>query len=349
MEPTDPENAALLWYGCKFNILREAIAIYVILTRGNSLANPKTKGLYPHPDGDFHTMVNIWNAAEWTHQLSKHLDPTVKQDSEKLTKIWGRLSTSRRQYLMLREHFTGQLKNVASCYQSIRTRCWVLRRRIDCSATRLSLAIFKAYKSSLMVKELAGHYSSIVEPDEWKIGNTSAMTFNPSLVVTALKTVRILGINSTAAYAPEKVLETVMPVPEDFLISELWFCKTMGKVPSFQVTLERMQSAAVYTNMTMVQRLCHALELTPINSHSARETSPLTTEKGTIELMQSTQWIYERGMHELQEAAIENFQDIPIQVLAWHWQENNSFPVVNCTATYLTFPVPSSDKGSDRH
>ena len=34
MEPTDPENAALLWYGSKFNVLREAIAIYVILTRG---------------------------------------------------------------------------------------------------------------------------------------------------------------------------------------------------------------------------------------------------------------------------------------------------------------------------
>ena len=27
MEPTDPENAALLWYGSKFNVLREAIAM----------------------------------------------------------------------------------------------------------------------------------------------------------------------------------------------------------------------------------------------------------------------------------------------------------------------------------
>ena len=71
-----------------------------------------------------------------------------------------------------------------------------------------------------MVKELAGHYSSVTEPDEWKIGTTFAMTFNPSLVITALKTVRILGINSKANYAPEKMLDTVMPVPEEFLLSQ---------------------------------------------------------------------------------------------------------------------------------
>ena len=220
--------------------------------------------------------------------------------------------------------------------------------QIDCPLPDYQWPSFRAYKSSLMVKELAGHYSSIIEPDEWKIGNTSAMTFNPSLVITASKTVRILGINSIAANAPEKMLDTVMPVPEDFLISELWFCKTMGKAPSFQTILERIQSTAVYTNMTMVQRLCPALELTPINSHPAKDTVSLIIEKGTREVMQSTQWIYERGMHELQEAAIENFQDIPVQVHGWHWSESNAFPVMNCTATYLTFPLPSSDKGSDR-
>ena len=104
----------------------------------------------------------------------------------------------------------------------------------------------------------------------------------------------------------------------------------------------------MYTNMTMVQRLCPDLELTPINSHPAKNIVSLTTERGTLQLMQSTQWIYERGMQELQEAAIENFQDIPIQVDGWTWSDSSAFPVVNCKATYLTFPVPSSDKGSDR-
>ena len=43
---------------------------------------------------------------------------------------------------------------------------WMVVPRTDrLSATRLSLVIFKAYKSSLIVKERAGHYSSIIEPD----------------------------------------------------------------------------------------------------------------------------------------------------------------------------------------
>ena len=177
MEPTDPENAALLWYGSKFNVLREAIAIYVILTRGSSLANPKSKGLYPHPDGDFHTMVNIWNAAEWTHQMTQHWDPKHKLEGEKLTKVWGRLNTSRRQYLMLKDHFDRTVEKCCKLLCVNEERVQGTPRTDRSASTRLSMAIFKAHKSSLMVKELAGHYSSITEADEWKVGDTSSMTF----------------------------------------------------------------------------------------------------------------------------------------------------------------------------
>ena len=120
-----------------------------------------------------------------------------------------------------------------------------------------------------MVKELAGHYSSVAEPDEWKIGPTSAVTFQPSLVITTQKTVRILGINSTAAYAPEKLLDTVMPVPEEFILTELWFCRNLGRNPAFHDIRDRILSTVVYTNMAMVHRLCPALALTPVKrTHS---------------------------------------------------------------------------------
>ena len=199
-----------------------------------------------------------------------------------------------------------------------------------------------------MVKELAGHYSSITEPDEWKIGATSAMTFNPSLIITAQKTARILGINSTAAYAPEKLLDTVMPVPEKLILTELWFCRNLGRSPAFHEIRNRIQSTVVYANMAMVHRLCPALALTPINTNHVNSTGLLKTEAGALELMQSTQWIYERGMHELQEAAIEHLYDIPIQVDTWTWSDSSSFPVATCKATYLSFPLSNSDKGSDR-
>ena len=339
MEPTDPENAALLWYGHQFNVLREAVVIYTILTRSSSLANPKAKSLYPHPDGDFHTMVNIWNAAEWTHQQTKHLDHKKHDDEQILIKVWGRLGTTRRTYLMQKDHLARTAEKCCKLLGTHVNRVLGPPRTDKLSATRLSLALFKSYKCSLMVKELAGHYSSVTEPDEWKIGTTSAMTFNPSLVITALKTVRILGINSKANYAPEKMLDTVMPVPEEFLLTELWFCRNLGRSHVFQAILNRIQSTVVYANMAMVHRLCSALALTPINTNQTTGTGLLKTEAASLDLMQSTQWIYERGMHELQEAAIEYFHDIPGQVETWDWLESSSFPVATCKATYLTVYV----------
>ena len=133
-----------------------------------------------------------------------------------------------------------------------------------------------------------------------------------------------------------------------FLLAELWFCRNLGRSHVFQAILNRIQSTVVYANMAMVHRLCPALALTPINTNHAAGTGLLKTEAGSLELMQSTQWIYERGMHELQEAAIENFHDIPVQVDTWTWSDWSSFPVATCKATYLTFPLPKSDKGSDR-
>ena len=348
MEPNDPENAALLWYGHQFNVLREATIIYVLVTRGGSLVNPKVKSLYPHPDGDFHTMVNIWNAAEWTHHQTKHLDPKKRNDEQILIKIWGRLGTSRRSYMILKEHLARTAEKCCKLLGTLTDRVIGPPRTDRLAAARLSLALFKSYKCSLMVKELAGHYSSVTEPDEWRIGTTSAMTFNPSLIITAQKTVRILGINSTAAYAPEKLLDTVMPVPEELILTELWFCRNLGRSPAFQKIRNRIQSTVVYANMAMVHRLCPALALTPISTNQVTGTGLLKTEAGALELMQSTQWIYERGMHELQETAIENLYDIPIQVDTWVWSDTSSFPVATCRATYLSFPLSNSDKGSDR-
>ena len=348
MEPTDPENAALLWYGHHFNVLREAIVIYTILTRGNSLITPKAKALYPHPDGDFHTMINIWNAVEWTHQQTSHLDPRKKNDEQILIKVWGRLGTSRRAYLLLKAHMAKIIEKSCTLLATQDTRVTGPPRIDKLAASRLSLALFKAYKCSLMARELAGHYSSISEPDEWKIGNSSAMTFNPSLIITATRTVRIMGINSKAEYAPEKTLDTVMPVPEEFVLTELWFCSNWARSEIFSEILDRIQSTVVYSNGAMVHRLCPELELTPINHKQTNSTGILKTEGGALDLMQTTQWIYERGMHELQEAAIENFHDIPVQVHNWNWSDTSSFPVATCTATYLTFPVPGSNKDSDR-
>ena len=40
--------------------------------------------------------------------------------------------------------------------------------------------------------------------------------------------------------------------------------------------------------------------------------------------------------------------DIPVQIGTWDWAEKWSYPVANCQVTYLTFNIPTSDKGSAR-
>ena len=104
MGPTDPENAALLWYGHHLNVLREAIVIYTVVTRGATFVKAKVKALFPHPGGDFHTMINVWNAAEWTYHQTKNWNIEDEIQNQQMIKVWGKLNVTRRSFLMLKEH-----------------------------------------------------------------------------------------------------------------------------------------------------------------------------------------------------------------------------------------------------
>ena len=53
--------------------------------------------------------------------------------------------------------------------------------RMPCS--RLSLSLFRAFKTSLLVRNVDGHYSMINGQDQWEIAVTSTVKFAPSLVI----------------------------------------------------------------------------------------------------------------------------------------------------------------------
>ena len=61
---------------------------------------------------------------------------------------------------------------------------------------RLSLSLFRAFKTSLLVRNVDGHYSMINGQDQWDIAATSTVKFAPSLVISPSRTVRILGQQS---------------------------------------------------------------------------------------------------------------------------------------------------------
>ena len=114
----------------------------------------------------------------------------------------------------------------------------------------------------------------------------------------------MLGANSKQQFAPEKRIDIAMPVPEEFLLSELWFAKNMGTHPVFVEVLERVLATPIYTNMAMLHRMCPAIGLTPIPAVHPSEIGKVVDWTSAKKHTQSTHWIYQRGMDQLQEAAV---------------------------------------------
>ena len=118
-------------------------------------------------------------------------------------------------------------------------------------------------------------------------------------------------------------------------------CKLLG------TTTERVLGPPRKDKLS-ASRLSLAIFKSYKSSGQSFATGVLASERVAINLMQTTQWIYERGMQELQDIAVEYFHDIPVQIKNWDWSDKWSYPVINCQATYLTFDIPTSDKGSLR-
>ena len=133
--------------------------------------------------------------------------------------------------------------------------------------SRLSLALFRAlfraFKTSLLVRNMDGHYSMINDQDQWQIVTTSTVKFAPSLVIAPGRTVRILGHQSKSEEPPVAKLEIVMGVPEEFLLSELWYCQNHKRNPWFSELVEIPVTQPVYSHMARVERICPAMGLTP--------------------------------------------------------------------------------------
>ena len=152
--------------------------------------------------------------------------------------MWGKYNLSQRQFEVLQEY---RLFVVEKCSKQfdIQEELLYPNQPTDKNAmSRLSLAVFRAFKTSLLVRNLDGHYSMINDQDQWEIANSSTVKFAPSLVIAPSRTVRILGHQSKSEEPPVAKLEIVMGVPEELLLTELWFCQNHKRNPLFAELLE---------------------------------------------------------------------------------------------------------------
>ena len=86
--------------------------------------------------------------------------------------------------------------------------------------TRLSFALLKAFKHTLMIRRVVGHYSSVTDTDEWNVSSSSVTKLRPRFIVAPEKMIRMMPTGTNSDWGVEMPTDMVMWVPEQFLLPE---------------------------------------------------------------------------------------------------------------------------------
>ena len=327
----ETEHGCLLWLAKEYNVLPDAITIFTILARNPTFVSSEFKKLLPHPDGDLHTMINAWNAALWLQQL------TLGLENETATRIWGKYNLSQRQFEVLRE-YRGFVAEKCSKQFGIPVEQLEPNQSMDKNAmSRLSLSLFRAFKTSLLVRNTDGHYSMINDQDQWEIAATSTVKFAPSLVIGPCRTVRILGQQSKSEDPPAARLDIVMGVPEEFLLTELWYCQNHKRNPQFTELVDTLLSQPVYSHLARVERICPTMGITPIPACDLLDVGTVHDVSSFEQHFAPTCWLYEKSSELVHERCVAKRTDFPLEMVLMTPQQKE-IPQACYNVTYMLFP-----------
>ena len=137
---SEPENAVLLWYANEFQVMEDALTIFAILERGPAFTSKEQRIKVPHPDGDMHSLVNVWHYFQWLDQRTNTLS---RDDKER---IWSKEHVSFRNYQTV---FEFRKEAADRCRDKFGN--WSTHRD-ETYSSRLASALFKAYKLTLMIR-----------------------------------------------------------------------------------------------------------------------------------------------------------------------------------------------------
>ena len=327
----ETEHGCLLWIAHEYHVLSEALIIFTILSRNPTFVSNEFKKLLPHPDGDLHTMLNAWNTAAWLQHL------TLGLDVESSTRVWGKYNLSQRQFEVLCEHrnFVAE-----KCSKQFKVPVEQLEpnQTMDKNAmSRLSLALFRAFKTSLLVRNIHGHYSMINGQDQWEIASTSTVKFAPSLVISPSRTVRILGQQSKSEEPPAARLDIVMGVPEEFLLTELWYCQNHKKNSRFSDLVDTLLAQPVYSHLARVERICPAMGITPIPACELHDVGVVHDVPSFEQYFAPTCWLYEKSTELVHEKCVAKRTDFPLEIVRMTPQQKE-IPQACYNVTYMLFP-----------
>ena len=326
----EPENAALLWYANEFQVMEDALTIFAILERGPAFASKEQRIKVPHPDGDMHSMVNVWNYFQWLDYRTCTLSKDEKE------RIWSKEHVSFRTYQTVYE-----FRKDASDRCQERFSNWSVHRD-ETYSSRLALALFKAYKLTLMIRDGLGNYSSVTDYDEWRFGSneskSSILKFQPQFIIAPGRMVRMMAMGSKPASTR---IDLAMGVPLEFLASEMWFCTNCCKNKLFKQVLEDVRNLPILSNMTIMERLCPAIGVCPV---------PYTRDSGVVnpdnagEFLRPMKWIYDRPASDLHEHAIKYRVDTPIKISDLRLSEDKIVPSFTILLYTINFGEATDSK-----
>ena len=327
---SEPENAALLWYANEFQVMEDALTIFAILERGPAFASKEQRVKVPHPDGDMHLMVNVWNYFQWLDQRTCTLSKEEKE------RIWSKEHVSFRTYQTVyefRREATDRCKEKFNNWSNHRDETY---------SSRLALALSKAYKLTLMIRDGLGNYSSVTDYDEWRFGSnesrSSVLKFHPQFIIAPGRMVRMMAMGNKPASTR---IDLAMGVPLEFLASEMWLCTNCCKNKLFKQVLEDVRNLPILSNMTIMERLCPAFGVCPV---------PFTRDSGVVnpdnakEFLQPMKWIYDRPASELHDQAIKYRADTPIKISDMRLSDAQIVPALTVLLYTINFGEATDSK-----
>ena len=322
-----PENAAFLWHARKLEVMEDALTIFAMLERGQALVAKERRVKVPHPDGDLHSLLNVWHSLQWLDHRTHTLAPKVRESH------WTKEKVSLRTYTIVKE-FRAEI--ATKCEGVLKT--WPTARD-ETTNTRLALALFKAYKLSLMIRNASGQYSSVMnDDDEWRFGSkesrSSVLKFKPQFIIVPGRMVRIQALGPKDCGAEARI-DLAMPVPWEFLTSEMWYCTNCCRNPLFQQVLREIKDLPILSNMIIMERLCPAIGVNPIPR--VRDYSATILPTNAKKLMRPMKWVYDRPLNMVVKQAHNYRADVPIKAGATTIVDVYTIPTVEIDYYTLQF------------
>ena len=140
--------------------------------------------------------------------------------------------------------------------------------------------------------------------------DSSVLKFKPQFIIVPGRMVRIQALGPKDCGAEARI-DLAMPVPWEFLTSEMWYCTNCCRNPLFQQVLKEIRDLPILSNLIIMERLCPAIGVNPIPR--VRDYSSTILPNNAKKLLRPMKWVYDRPLNTVVTQDHNYRADVPIK------------------------------------